>query len=243
MGCTTNPTLAVYSIGASASPTDCICHTEKPLTVLDRITHLTLPAPFPDACAALPPYSQTHRCTLASRPGAFAVQSPPHSHLLAPGCSCYPHVAANAVGASPPAIGQSATASAVRSSLCEAHAVLSLAFPSQEKTTMERPRPAQHVSLTHENKVNHSLDARASWQAASPVPSRPRPIKGKNKNNGSNRLSVFVGFFRRSSDVTLPRQTGFFSYPFPNQTTSGKGEPGMLGSGQKGVVAKVQLPV
>ncbi|KAI0750527.1 hypothetical protein C8Q74DRAFT_1310679 [Fomes fomentarius] len=221
MGCTTNPTLAIYSI--------------------DRITHLTLPAPLPDACAALPPYSKTHRCTLASRPGA--VQSSPHSHLLAIGCSCYPH-AANTVGASPPAIqGESATASAVRSSLCEAHAVPSLAFPSQEKTTMERPHPAQDVPPTHENKVNYPLDARASWQAASPVPSRPRPIKGKNKNNGSNRLSVFVGFFRRSSDMTLPRQTGFFSYPFSTQTTSGNGEPGMLGSGRKGVVAEVQLPV
>ncbi len=243
MGCTTNPTLAVYySRGASASPVDCVCRTDKPLTVLECIAHLTLPALPPGACTALPPYTETHRCTLASRSGAVAVQSSPHSHLLATGSSCNPH-AADAVSGEPPVIGDYATTSTVQSSLCEAHAMPSLAFPSQEKTTMERPRPVQHVPLTHENKVNHTLDARASWQAASPVPSRPRPIKGKNKNNGSNHLSVFIGIFRRSSDITLPRQTGFFSYPSSTQTTPGKGEPGMLGSGRKGVVAEVQLPV
>ncbi len=119
-----------------------------------------------------------------------------------------------------------------------------LPFPPGAMTAAKEQRCARRGTLLHfAGELNGPVDGRTAWTAAYPVPSQ-----SPNNNNCSSpsRLREKVlGFFRRSSDTTLPRHTGSLLFPkSPLIPASKKGSDHPLRWEQQDhVVVQLRLPV
>lgn len=112
-----------------------------------------------------------------------------------------------------------------------------LPFPSSAMTAAKEKRSARRGTLLDlAGKLNHPVDVRTTLESAYSAPY---------KNNRYSRLrDKAIGFFRRSSDMTLPRHTG--TLPFPNSPPVPALEKGsdyvLRWEKQKHVLVQVHLP-
>lgn len=111
-----------------------------------------------------------------------------------------------------------------------------LPFPPGAMTAAKEQRCARRGTLLHfAGELNGPVDGRTAWTAAYPVPSQ-----SPNNNNCSSpsRLREKVlGFFRRSSDTTLPRHTALIP-----ASKKGSDHP-LRWEQQDHVVVQLRLPV
>lgn len=167
---------------------------------VESISHLVLSSPTPTIAAMLPlrvdhdPNSQTGY--VAATP---MVPSNRKTQLPAT-------TASQVTYASLPRVTEHTTLRETPSSTSVLDTLPPLVFSPDTQTSTKNQRRARRDVLTgFAQKLNRSIDTRATWESVTPA-----ALEG---NNRVSRLSKCVGFFR-GSDTTLPRHTGFFPFPY-----------------------------
>ncbi len=167
---------------------------------VESISHLVSPTPTSTIVAMLPPRVDHDS---SSQPGYFGaapiVPSSRKTHLPATTTSQFTY-------SSVPRVTEHTTFRETPSSASALDTLPPLIFsPDTQVSTKNQRRARRDILTGFAQKLNRSIDARATWKSVTPA-----------ALEGNSRLSRLrgkcVGFFR-GSDTTLPRHTGFFPFP------------------------------